>query len=183
MRNWIIPDMTGSAKEGFAESVTIAGLYSLPDKISVLGSQFSLLSTFSKDNMSHNWKSILPPCLFWLTVNHVGFYMNWRWRKSINLGGGARTTITSHGLGVSWGIGGMRVGRAPTGAYWVSLTIPGTGISFFKYLTFRKDASLFNEQISQGLSSDILNIPPQQPPQENLTQNERILEHIKQIKP
>jgi hypothetical protein len=61
--------------------------------------------------------------------------MGWRWRESVSLGGGARTTLTAHGMGISWGIGGLRVGRSPTGSLWVSFTIPGTGIGFIKYLS------------------------------------------------
>lgn len=61
--------------------------------------------------------------------------MAWRWRNSINLGGGARTTLTAGGVGVSWGFAGFRIGRSPTGSLWVSFTLPGTGLSFFKYLS------------------------------------------------
>ena len=106
--------------------------------------------------------------------------MSWRWRDSINLGGAARTTITSSGVGVSWGFAGFRIGRSPTGSLWISYTVPGTGISFFRYLS------------SQGLpptpqrqQPSIPAPPPSLPqaPNPPLTANQRILEEIRRTKP
>lgn len=103
--------------------------------------------------------------------------MGWRWRKSINLGGGARTTMTARGMGVSWGIAGFRIGRAPTGSLWASFTIPGTGISFFKYLSPKSKLA--------GTSQQPL-IPVQAPLSTQLphssgtpmTHNQRVLDEI-----
>jgi len=58
--------------------------------------------------------------------------MGWRWRRSINAGG-ARATLSKSGVGFSYGFAGLRIGRSPSGNYWVSATIPGTGMSFIKY--------------------------------------------------
>jgi hypothetical protein len=107
--------------------------------------------------------------------------MGWRVRKSINLGGGAKTSMTSRGMGVSWGFAGFRIGRAPTGLLWVSFAIPGTGISFFKYISRQSQQTAQQQQTSVSA-----NHPPcavtnaQSVP---LTANQRILEEIRQSKP
>jgi hypothetical protein len=108
--------------------------------------------------------------------------MGWRWRKSISLGGGVRTTVSKQGMGVSWGFRGLRIGKSPYGQYWISIGIPGTGLYFIKYLSRPK----------QG-------IPPQDnnsfPPDEGYktieqpsslsspkSKNQEILERIKKTK-
>lgn len=99
--------------------------------------------------------------------------MGWRWRKSISLGGGTRTTMTSNGMGVSWGLAGLRIGRSPTGSLWVSASIPGTGISFFKYLSPKAPQATQQQPVIQApLASSI-----------PMTANQRILEDIRRKKP
>ena len=107
--------------------------------------------------------------------------MAWGWRDSINLGGGARTTLTSRGVGVSWGFAGIRIGRSPTGSLWVSFTIPGTGLSFFKYLSPRGIVSDALQPHQTSVSAP----PPAQPhaPNTILTPNQRVLEEIRHPKP
>lgn len=114
--------------------------------------------------------------------------MGWRWRRSINLGGGAKTTMTSRGMGMSWGLMGFRIGRTPTGSIWVSFTIPGTGISFLKYLSAQprlkagqKPSMPAPQQTTPAskLLQPIVTHSPSAP----VTANQRILEEIRQMKP
>jgi len=104
--------------------------------------------------------------------------MGWRWRKSMNLGGGASTTVTSRGVGVSWGLAGFRLGRSPSGALWASFTVPGTGISFFKYLSSEKQSLPLPPQTPSIPQS----VPPAQlgPPPPS---NQWILDEMKRSKP
>lgn len=106
--------------------------------------------------------------------------MGWRWRRTINLGGGARTTMTSRGMGVSWGIAGFRIGKSPTGSIWVSFTIPGTGISFFKYLSSQGQQAAPQQQPSIPAQSSA---PALQHAPNTMTANERILDEIRRSKP
>lgn len=56
--------------------------------------------------------------------------MGFRYRKSINLGGGFRVNISKSGIGYSWGVKGYRVTRTARGTIRRTASIPGTGISF-----------------------------------------------------
>lgn len=59
--------------------------------------------------------------------------MGWRFRRTLSMGG-FRWTISKGGLGGSWGLGGiLRFGLSPDGRRYVSIRIPGTGISWVKY--------------------------------------------------
>lgn len=107
--------------------------------------------------------------------------MSWRWRNSINLGGGARTTMSTRGIGASWGLAGLRVGRSPTGSFWVSFTVPGTGISFFKYLS--QQGSQTTQAPPQPQPVVTILPPIQHAPNTPLTANQRILEEIRNTKP
>ena len=113
--------------------------------------------------------------------------MGWRLRRSISLGGGARSTMTSRGMGASWGLAGLRIGRSPTGSFWVSFTIPGTGISFFKYLSTRGHQ---NSPVSQPIPAALSHpqrtrpAPTFTPPAAGqLTANQRIVDEIMRKKP
>ncbi len=55
--------------------------------------------------------------------------MGWRFRKSINLGGGFRVNISRSGVGYSWGVPGYRVTKKAGGGVRQTTSIPGTGIS------------------------------------------------------
>jgi len=65
--------------------------------------------------------------------------MGWRWREVINLGGGIRSILSRRGIGWSWGIPGLRIGKGADGSTWVSVGIPGTGLYFTKRLTERNN--------------------------------------------
>jgi hypothetical protein len=109
--------------------------------------------------------------------------MAWRWRKSIGLGGGARTTISPNGIGVSWGFAGFRFGRSPNGSRWISYTIPLTGISFFRYINQRASATSPNSKASsQALTAAVITQPPVSTQSTPLTANQRVLEKIKDTK-
>jgi Tfp pilus assembly protein PilF len=55
--------------------------------------------------------------------------MGFRFRRSVNLGGGLRLNISKSGLGVSGGVRGARVGIGPRGVR-TSVGIPGTGLYY-----------------------------------------------------
>ena len=56
--------------------------------------------------------------------------MGFRYRKSINLGGGFRINISKSGIGYSWGGKGYRITQTARGTTRRTASIPGTGISF-----------------------------------------------------
>ena len=66
-------------------------------------------------------------CKHWIRGRiEVGF----RFRKSINLGGGFRITLSKSGIGYSWGVKGYRITKTARGAIRRTASIPGTGISY-----------------------------------------------------
>lgn len=114
--------------------------------------------------------------------------MAWRWLKSIGLFGGARATLSKGGMGMSWGVPGIRIGRSPSGRFWLSLSIPGTGISIIKDLRLPRRAAGApsrslpvpqaapqpQSSISQSAASGRANPSPS-----SLTPNQQLLEKIK----
>ena len=58
--------------------------------------------------------------------------MAFRFRKSINLGGGARLNLSKSGIGASVGGKGFRVTKKAGGGTRTTASIPGTGISYVK---------------------------------------------------
>ena len=59
----------------------------------------------------------------------------WKWRKIINLGGGFRANMSRSGIGWSWGIPGLRIGKSAYGVTWIWMgATPGTGLYFTKRL-------------------------------------------------
>jgi len=56
--------------------------------------------------------------------------MGWKYRKSINLGGGFRINLSKSGVGYSWGVPGYRITKTVNGATRKTYSIPGTGISY-----------------------------------------------------
>lgn len=55
--------------------------------------------------------------------------MGFKFRKSINLGGGFKVNLSKSGVGYSWGTKGVRFSKTASGKSRTTLTIPGTGIS------------------------------------------------------
>ena len=56
--------------------------------------------------------------------------MGFRFRKSINLGGGFRVNLSKSGVGYSWGTKGVRFTKTAKGKRRTTSSIPGTGISY-----------------------------------------------------
>ncbi|NLY44738.1 MAG: DUF4236 domain-containing protein [Tissierella sp.] len=56
--------------------------------------------------------------------------MGFRFRKSINLGGGFRVNMSKSGIGYSWGVPGYRVTKTAKGRTRKTYSIPGTGLSY-----------------------------------------------------
>ena len=56
--------------------------------------------------------------------------MGFRYRKSINLGGGFRVNFSKSGIGYSWGVKGYRVTKKAGGGTRKTYSIPGTGLSW-----------------------------------------------------
>ena len=56
--------------------------------------------------------------------------MGFRFRKSINLGGGFRVNISKSGIGYSFGGKGFRYTKKSTGGTRSTVSIPGTGFSY-----------------------------------------------------
>lgn len=65
-----------------------------------------------------------------LKSNQIGVCMGYRFRKSINLGGGFKINLSKSGIGYSWGIPGMRYSKLANGRERHTYSIPGTGISY-----------------------------------------------------
>ncbi len=56
--------------------------------------------------------------------------MGFRYRKSINLGGGFKINLSKSGVGYSWGTKGYRITKTASGRTRKTYSIPGTGISY-----------------------------------------------------
>lgn len=54
--------------------------------------------------------------------------MGFRFRRSINLGGGFKINLSKSGIGYSWGTKGYRISRTARGTTRRTYSIPGTGI-------------------------------------------------------
>ena len=145
-----------------AERIVVGWYHSHPN----LGAYFSgtdrrTQRAFFNNHYSLGW--VIDPfrderrCFLVETQKSIGilywrWIMGWRWRKVINFGGGFRANMSRSGVGWSWGIPGLRIGKGSDGSTWVSVGIPGTGLYFTKRLT--------------GRTSQMLPHPKQDPDQE-----------------
>lgn len=86
--------------------------------------------------------------------------MGSRFRKSINLGGGARINLSKSGVGFSAGTKGARVTRTARGTTRTTLSAPGTGLSYVSETKQgRRSRSTGREKASpSGSSGDIYDI-------------------------
>lgn len=66
--------------------------------------------------------------------------MGYRFRRSINLGGGFRINVSKSGIGYSWGVPGFRVTKTARGTVRTTYSIPGTGISYVEESGKRQSA-------------------------------------------
>lgn len=91
--------------------------------------------------------------------------MGFRYRKSINLGGGFRINISKSGVGYSWGTKGYRITKTSKGNIRQTATLPGTGLSYIEELSnknnngkfFNNDFSNINENTNTYDTQDIKN--------------------------
>ena len=67
--------------------------------------------------------------------------MGFRYRKSINLGGGFRINLSKSGIGYSWGTKGYRITKTANGTTRETFSIPGTGLSYVEEHGKRKNPS------------------------------------------
>lgn len=67
--------------------------------------------------------------------------MGFRFRKSINLGGGFRINLSKSGVGYSWGTKGYRITKTAKGSVRTTASIPGTGISYVEETSRKKPKS------------------------------------------
>ena len=58
--------------------------------------------------------------------------MGFRFRKSINLGGGMRINLSKSGVGYSFGTKGYRVTKTAKGRTRTTIGVPNTGLSYVK---------------------------------------------------
>lgn len=64
--------------------------------------------------------------------------MGLRFRKSFKVGDHSRITVSKSGVGFSTGVKGVRFTRTANGRNKVSTSIPGTGLSYEKYIGGKK---------------------------------------------
>ena len=65
--------------------------------------------------------------------------MGFNFRKSINLGGGLKLNLGKKSVGISAGVKGARVSVNSKGRKSATLSIPGTGISYTKTSTKKRN--------------------------------------------
>ena len=80
--------------------------------------------------------------------------MGFRFRKSINLGGGFKINLSKSGVGYSWGTKGARFTKTATGKNRPPVSIPGTGISYVTETGEQKRMSQSNAQHRNTNSDD-----------------------------
>lgn len=72
--------------------------------------------------------------------------MGFRFRKSLNLGGGFRINFSKSGIGYSWGVKGYRITKTAKGAVRQTLSIPGTGISYVEEQSLKNQNKNHNKE-------------------------------------
>src|SRR5262245_49649565 len=100
--------------------------------------------------------------------------MGWHWWKTFRFGP-LHTTLSSRGIGWNIGTSFLRFGIGPSGARYILVRIPGTGIGFFKYL-----GQPFQRHAHSAPPPSATIPPPQMQP---LTRNQEILRAIKNHTP
>ncbi len=81
--------------------------------------------------------------------------MGFRFRKSIGFGP-FRINFSRRGAGVSVGVPGARVTNSATGRKYLTLGIPGTGISWTRTIGSRRSISNADKQIKSTPSDQLL---------------------------
>ena len=101
--------------------------------------------------------------------------MTWVWRRVFRFGP-IRTTLSSLGVGWSFGIPFLRYGVGPSGVRYVSVGVPGTGLYFTKFLGRGTSPS---PPYTVPLSPRQNHSPTASPPPTILSANQRIVEAYK----
>lgn len=76
--------------------------------------------------------------------------MGFRFRRSINLGGGFKINLSKSGIGYSWGTKGYRISRTAHGTTRRTYSIPGTGISYVDESGSRNRNSNWSQRRNQN---------------------------------
>ena len=91
--------------------------------------------------------------------------MGFRFRKSINLGGGVRMNLSKSGVGFSAGVKGARITKKATGGIRTTLSVPGTGLSYVKESSSKKSSTKANRSSSgteqHASETEVLPITPE----------------------
>lgn len=74
--------------------------------------------------------------------------MGFRYRKSINIGGGFRINMSKSGIGYSWGTKGYRISKTARGNIRKTATLPGTGLSYVEELSNKNKKGSINSNDS-----------------------------------
>ena len=85
--------------------------------------------------------------------------MGFRFRKSINLGGGFRVNLSKSGVGYSWGTKGVRYTKTAKGKKRTTVSIPGTGISYVSGESGKKKASRSLRGTGRSASDTTVPVP------------------------
>ena len=94
--------------------------------------------------------------------------MGFRYRKSINLGGGFRINLSKSGVGYSWGTKGYRITKTAKGTTRRTYSIPGTGLSYTEESGGRSNRQTGNRNTNRA---------PSQPAYQSLNvSDERVIE-------
>lgn len=94
--------------------------------------------------------------------------MGFRYRKSINLGGGFRINLSKSGVGYSWGTKGYRITKTAKGTTRRTYSIPGTGLSYTEESGGRSNRQTGNRNTNRT---------PSQPTYQSLdASDERVIE-------
>src|ERR1700683_2032215 len=100
--------------------------------------------------------------------------MGWRWWKSFGFGP-LRMTLSNRGIGWNIGTSFLRLGVGPSGAQYILVRIPGTGIGFIKYFGQPFQRRVHTAPINTVTAPTLPNNVQPQP----LTRNQEILAAIK----
>lgn len=110
--------------------------------------------------------------------------MGFRFRKSINLGGGFRINLSKSGVGYSWGVPGARITHTARGTTRTTVGIPGSGLSYTtessnRHTNTRHNSSATNEVSNtyNSRSSEIIDIDSYQS-----AEYSRFLKKIRKVK-
>lgn len=103
--------------------------------------------------------------------------MGFRYRKSINLGGGFRINLSKSGIGYSWGTKGYRITKTARGTTRRTYSIPGTGLSYVDETGSRsRKSNNRNNNSRQNQSQQCSGTQNRQPAQDTYQQNNIAME-------